>query len=71
MLYTLMEIGIGLLFLIVLADAVRHYDKNSKKLLLLVLALIYALLFENIRGYGHGWATRTCRDGSACLRTTS
>jgi hypothetical protein len=48
MLYTLMEIGIGLLFLIVLADAARHYDKNSKKLLLLVLALIFALLFENI-----------------------
>jgi uncharacterized membrane protein len=47
MLFTAIEIAIGLLFLIVLADAVRQYDRNSKKLLLLVLALIYSLIFEN------------------------
>lgn len=51
MLYTLLEIGIGLLFLIVLTDAVRHSEKNNRKLILLILSVIYALLFENINIY--------------------
>ena len=47
MLYQSIEIAMLALFLVVLADAVRSYRENSKKLLLLVLAFVYVVLFEN------------------------
>jgi uncharacterized membrane protein len=47
MLFIAIEIAMMLLFLLCLAHAVKIYDKNKKKLLLLVLAFIYAILFEN------------------------
>ncbi|MBU2561746.1 MAG: carotenoid biosynthesis protein, partial [Nanoarchaeota archaeon] len=47
MLFAAMEVAMVVLFCLVLADAVRNYDRNRKKLLLLVLAFIYAIIFEN------------------------
>lgn len=45
------EIAMLVLFCLVLADAARSYDYNRKKLLLLVLAFIYAIIFENFNMY--------------------
>jgi hypothetical protein len=47
MFVTALEIAMIVLFLLALADAVRQYKDNSKKLLLLVLALVYSIIFEN------------------------
>ncbi len=47
MLFIAIEIAMLILFLLVLADAARSYETDRKKLLLLVLAFIYALIFEN------------------------
>ncbi|MBW2972174.1 carotenoid biosynthesis protein [Candidatus Woesearchaeota archaeon] len=47
MLFIAIEIAMIVLFITVLADALWSYDKDKKKLLLLVLAFIYAIIFEN------------------------
>jgi len=47
MLVNFFEAAMAILFILVLIDASRHFRNNKKKMLLLVLAFIYALIFEN------------------------
>lgn len=48
MLYTWIEVTTTIFLILVIADAVRHYAQNRKKMLLLVLAFVYAAIFENV-----------------------
>jgi len=47
MLFSGIEVAMIVLFLLVLADAIRQFNNDKKKLLLLGLAFVYALIFEN------------------------
>ncbi|MFH1064524.1 MAG: carotenoid biosynthesis protein [Candidatus Woesearchaeota archaeon] len=47
MFVTLVELAMVILFILVLVDAARHFKTNRKKMLLLGLAFVYALIFEN------------------------
>ncbi|MBW2967592.1 carotenoid biosynthesis protein, partial [Candidatus Woesearchaeota archaeon] len=51
MLHVGIEFAMILLFLIVLFDAIYSFAENKKKLLLLILAFVYALVFENLNMY--------------------
>jgi hypothetical protein len=48
MLYTWIEVTTTIFLILAIADAVRHYAQNRKKMLLLVLAFAYAAIFENV-----------------------
>jgi len=55
MLFIAIEIAMVILFMIVLADAARCWNKDRHKLVLLLLAFVYALIFENLNMFiGHG-----------------
>jgi uncharacterized membrane protein len=47
MLFSGIEVAMIVLFMLVLADAIRQYSHDKKKILLLGLAFVYALIFEN------------------------
>jgi len=47
MLFLCIEIAMVVLFILVLADAALSYWENKRKLLLLVLAFVYAVILEN------------------------
>jgi len=51
MLFASIEICIFILFILCLADAIRSSVQNKRKLALLLLAFVYALIFENFNMY--------------------
>ncbi len=48
MIFGAIEIAMLILFSLALVDALRHFQNNRHKILLLILAFIYALIFENV-----------------------